>query len=65
MLSAAISLKKKGRPLSHLQQWALQRAEAAHFNKAAVAVANKLARILWAVWKRGSSFDGDHLPQAA
>lgn len=65
MLTVAIGLKKKGRPLTHLQQWAVERSEAAHFNKAAVAVANKLARIIWAVWKRGSSFDANHLPQAA
>ncbi len=65
MLRAAITQKKKERPLTHLQQWAVERAERTHFNKAAVAVANKLARVIWAVWKWGSRFDGNHLPQAA
>jgi len=50
------------RPLSRLQQWAVQRTEAGHFNKAAVAVANKLARVIWAVWTKCSRFDGNHLP---
>jgi transposase len=65
MLTAAMAQKNKDRPLTHLQQWAVERAEAAHFNKAAVAVANKLARVIWAVWARGRGFDGNHLPQAA
>jgi transposase len=63
-LCAAINLQAKGRPLSQLQRWAVQRTEKAHLNKAAVAVANKLARIIWAVWKHERDFDGNHLPQA-
>jgi transposase len=36
----------------HLRQWANQLAHTHVHNKAAVAVANKMARIVWAVWSR-------------
>jgi transposase len=36
----------------HLRQWANQLAQIHVHNKAAVAVANKMARIVWAVWSR-------------
>lgn len=36
----------------HLRQWANTLAQTHVHNKAAVAVANKLARIVWAVWSR-------------
>jgi hypothetical protein len=29
------------------------------------ALANKLARVIWAVWKRQTRFDGNFLPLAA
>jgi hypothetical protein len=29
------------------------------------ALANKLARVIWAVWKRQTRFDGNYLPLAA
>ena len=41
-----------------LRTWALQRERLRGHNKAAVALANKLARIIWAVWKHGTSFSG-------
>ncbi len=37
--------------LSRLQQWGLQLQQRVGHNKAAVALANKLARICWAVWR--------------
>jgi transposase len=47
---------KKSLHPGHLQSWALRiQAQRGH-NKAAVALANKLARIAWAVWKTGSDF---------
>lgn len=52
-------------PLNRLQAWALDRADTGHRNRAAVALANKLARITWTVWKHERSFDGNYLPQAA
>jgi transposase len=39
-----------------LRSWALRLREKHGYNKAAVALANKLARILWAVSTRDSSF---------
>jgi transposase len=43
-----------------LQQWALQTERRRGHNVAAVAVANKLARIVWAVWAHGRPFATDH-----
>jgi transposase len=42
--------------LSSLQRWALQTQQRRGHNIAAVAVANKLARIIWAVWCQQRSF---------
>jgi transposase len=39
-----------------LRTWALARQKARGHNKAATALANKLARIIWAVWKRNRPF---------
>lgn len=64
-LLAAERRQKAGQELSRLQAWALERASEGHRNRAAVALANKMARILWAVWKHERRFDGSYLPQAA
>jgi transposase len=48
--------KRKEHP-SPLQTWALERQAARGHNKAAVALANKLARIAWAVWSRDHDFE--------
>ena len=37
--------------------WALQLQRRCGNNKTAVAIANRLARIVWAVWKSGKPFD--------
>lgn len=58
-LLAARRAEKAGRPLTQLQTWALERASLLHANKAAVALANKLARIAWAVWYHDREFDGN------
>jgi transposase len=42
-----------------LQRWALQTEQRRGHNVAAVAVANKLARIVWAVWAHGRPFAVD------
>lgn len=44
-------------PRSCLEQWAATVKERHGYNKAAVAVANKLARRAWAMWKREEVFD--------
>lgn len=46
----------KRRTLDHLRAWALRLQETRGHNKAAVALANKLARIVWAVWKHDVDF---------
>jgi transposase len=43
-------------PLDRLRTWALELERLRGHNKAAVALANKLARIAWAVWKHGTGF---------
>ncbi len=65
-LTAAQTRQQTGKPLTRLQKWAVQKgAELRHSNQAAVALANKLARICWAVWKHERHFDGNYLPQVA
>lgn len=64
-LRAAQQRNRAGKPLTRLQEWAVQKAQVQHYNSAAVALANKTARVIWAVWHHERSFDGDYLPQAA
>ena len=45
-----------------LQRWAVQTDQRRGRNVAAVAVANKLARIVWAVWRHQRPFATDHTP---
>ena len=47
------------KPLDALRSWAVQLRERRGFNKAAVGLANKLARIVWATWKHERDFDGN------
>jgi transposase len=47
---------KKAPDPARLHAWGLQLERLRGHNKAAVALANKLARIVWAVWKGGASF---------
>ena len=48
------------KPLTRLQQWAVQLEQRAGHNKAAVALANKMARIMWASWMHERDFDGNY-----
>lgn len=48
-----------------LGRWAKELLGRAHQNVAVVALANKLARIAWAVLRRGESFAADRMPAAA
>jgi transposase len=52
--------KPSARP-DRLRTWALERERARGHNKAAVALANKLARIVWAVWRREHAY-GSAIP---
>ncbi len=56
VLLAAHRQAQAGRPLTRLQQWALTVRQRRGHNKTAVAVANKLARIIWAVWSKDVEF---------
>jgi transposase len=47
-----------------ISQWLVRLKERAGWQKAVVALANKNARILWAVLTRGQQFNPDHVPEA-
>lgn len=55
-LLAAQRRHRAGHPLSRLQQWAVQVAARRGHNRATVALANKLARLAWAVWSRDEPY---------
>ena len=59
VLNGALSAARRGRPLDRLRAWAVAAAERCGYNKATVALANKLARIVWATWKHQRPFDGN------
>jgi transposase len=48
---------KKSTSHDRLRTWALSLQKRSRHNKAAVALANKLARIAWAVWKRDREYE--------
>jgi transposase len=56
VLLAAHRAARAGKPLSGLQHWAVAVAAHRGHNRATVALANKLARIVWAVWHRDVDF---------
>ena len=56
VLNRAKQLAKLGKILSRLQHWAVTLEQRVGHNKAAVALANKLARIAWAVWQRRATY---------
>lgn len=64
-LNAARRLQAADKPLTHLQAWALKRTREGHPNQAAVALANKLARIVWVVCHHEREFDGNHVIRVA
>lgn len=56
--SAVLSAHKRDDPIS---KWVYQLREKSGWQKATVALANKNARILWAVFVRGKPFDAQHV----
>lgn len=58
-LCAAVRAQQQGRPLDRLRSWALATEQRCGRNKATVALANKLARIIWATWRYQRPFDGN------
>lgn len=59
LLLAAGRNASAGRELDLLARWAIQTQARIGRNKAAIAVANKLGRIIWATWKFGRAYDGN------
>lgn len=59
VLQRAKVVKRAGKPQDRLRSWALETEARAGYNKATVALANKLARIIWATWKYERAFDGN------
>ena len=57
LLTAGRTARAAPNRVTRLQQWAVDVAARRGHNKAAIAVANKLARIIWAVWSRDVDFD--------
>jgi transposase len=53
---AALLGGKRSKTPDRLRTWALQVARLRGHNRAAVALANKIARIVWAVWRSDSDF---------
>lgn len=64
-LNAAAVRLAAGKDLTRLQRWAVELAGRVGHNKAAAALANKLARISYAVVRLGRDFDGDFTPALA
>jgi transposase len=63
---AALSAGKRTENPDPLRRWALAVQGRRHHNKATVALANKLARIIWAVGTRQTPYSPDHArPKAA
>ena len=58
-LMAARRKQANGKELTRLEIWAVNTQARVGHNKATVALANKMARIIWAVWTRHEKFNGD------
>lgn len=58
--SAVMTAHKRS---DRISQWLVQLKDRVGWQKAVVALANKNARILWAVLTRGAVFDPDHVPE--
>ena len=56
LLSAQRTARTAPQRMTRLQHWAVTTAARCGHNKAAIAVANKLARIIWAVWHKEVDF---------
>lgn len=65
LLAATRQAQAGKEPLTRLQRWAVDLAARVGHNKAACALANKLARIAFAVVRQGCGFNGDFVSVAA
>lgn len=64
LLRSAQLAQRKDQPLDRTRAWALALSARVGHNKAAVALANKTARRLWAAEHHRAGFDPDHLSRA-
>ena len=60
VLRAATVARRAGRELDRLRSWALELQARSNHNKATCALANKLARIAWAVWVKQQRYQPAH-----
>lgn len=63
VLQAARMKQRRGQALDPLQAWALKVQDTRGHNKAACALANKLARRPWAMEHHGTRFDPHHVSE--
>jgi len=61
VLRAALVRRRAGHELEPLQAWALEVQQRQGHNKAALALANKIARRLWAIDRHGVAFDPHYI----
>ena len=61
VLRSATVARRAGRDIDRLKGWALEVQARTNHNKAACALANKLARIAWAVWVKQEAYRGQAL----
>jgi len=57
--------QRAGKRLTNLQAWVLAVDDRRGHNKATIAMANKLARIVWAVWARRGTYESTLVTEAA
>jgi len=62
ILRAATVARRAGRQIDRLKSWALAVQARTNHNKAACALANKLARIAWAVWVKHEAYRSEPAP---
>ena len=65
VLNASLAAAQRARPLDRLRTWAIATEKRCGYNKATVALANKLARIVWATWKHQRLFDANWVAHTA
>ena len=61
---AKSAVMSAGKRSDRISRWLVQLKERVGWQKTVVALANKNARILWAVLTREAAFDADHVPPA-
>ena len=64
ILRSATVATRMGRRIDKLKTWALAVQARTNHNKAACALANKLARIAWAVWVKHENYRGEPVQTA-